>query len=84
MLINSSDNSINKNIKVTFKGLPYIDEEQIIHDFKLIFIDSFSKLTTDQKSSDKIVSDIVKNNLKKIMKNSFQKKPEIDVHLIRF
>ncbi len=84
LLINASDNSINKNIKVTFKGLPDIDEEQIIHDFKLIFIDSFTKLTTDQKLSDKIVSDIVKNNLKKIMKNSFQKKPEIDVHLIRF
>ena len=84
LLINSSDNSINKNIKVTFKGLPYIDEEQIIHDFKLIFIDSFTKLNTDQKSSDKIVSDIVKNNLKKIMKNSFHKKPEIEVHLIRF
>ncbi len=84
LLINSNDNSINKNIKVTFKGLPYIDEEQIIHDFKLIFIDSFTKLNTDQKSSDKIVSDIVKNNLKKIMKNSFHKKPEIEVHLIRF
>ena len=84
LLINSSDNSINKNIKVTFKGLPYIDEEQIIHDFKLIFIDSFTKLNTDQKSSDKIVSDIVKTNLKKIMKKSFHKKPEIEVHLIRF
>jgi len=49
------------------------DTKKIYYDFKLIFIDSFTKLNTDQKSSDKIVSDIVKTNLKKIMKKSLLK-----------
>ena len=63
--------------------MPDIIEEQIINDFKLIFIDTYTKLNSDQKLSDQIISDLVKNNLRKIMKNCFQKKPEIQVHLIR-
>ncbi len=83
LIINEEDFSINKSIKITFKGLPDIDEEEIINNFKLIFIDNFAKLNTSQKSSDQIVSELIRNNLKKIIKNSFQKKPEIEVHLIR-
>ena len=82
--INDNDNSINKNIKITFKGLPEINENEIINNFKLIFNENFTKLNNSQKSSDQIVSDLIKNNLRKIMKNSFQKKPEIEVHLIRY
>ena len=63
--------------------MPEINEDKIINDFKIIFIDHFIKLNNSQKSSDQVVSDLIKNNLKKIMKNSFQKKPEIEVHLIR-
>ncbi len=83
LIINESDNTINNNIKLTFKGLPNIDEDLLTHEFKSIFIDSFSKLNSDQKSSNKILSDLVKNNLRKLMKNLFKKKPEIEVHLIR-
>jgi len=82
--INDNDNSINKNIKITFKGLPEINENEIINNFKLIFNENFIKLNNSQKSSDQIVSDLIKNNLRKIMKNLFQKKPEIEVHLIRY
>ena len=81
--INDNDNSINKNIKISFKGLPEINENEIMNNFKLIFNENFTKLNNSQKSSDQIVSDLIKNNLRKIMKNSFQKKPEIEVHLIR-
>ena len=42
-----------------------------------------TKLNKDQKSSDSIVSDLVKSSFRKIIKNSIQKKPEIEVHLIR-
>ena len=84
LIINDSDNSINKKIKLTFKGLPDLDIDQINQEFKLNFINNFTKLNSDQKSSDQIVSDLVKNNLRKILKNSFQKKPEIEVHIIRF
>ncbi len=83
LIINDNDNSIDKNIKITFKGLPEIDENEILNEFKVIFIENFIKLNDSQKTSDQIVSDLIKNNLRKIMKNTFQKKPEIEVHLIR-
>ena len=68
---------------LTLKGLPGIDEENIKNDFKILFIENFIKLNKDQKSSDLIVSDLVKSSFRKIIKNSIQKKPEIEVHLIR-
>ena len=83
LIINDNDNSINKNIKITFKGLPEISENEIKNEFIVIFIENFTRLNNSQKSSDQIVSDLIKNNLRKIMKNLFQKKPEIEVHLIR-
>ena len=64
--------------------MPEINENEIMNNFKLIFNENFTKLNNSQKSSDQIVSDLIKNNLRKIMKNSFQKKPEIEVHLIRY
>ena len=60
-----------------------IDEENIKNDFKILFIENYTKLNKDQKSSDLIVSDLVKSSFRKIIKNSIQKKPEIEVHLIR-
>ena len=68
---------------LTLKGLPGIDEENIKNDFKIFFIENYTKLNKDQKSSDLIVSDLVKSSFRKIIKNSIQKKPEIEVHLIR-
>ena len=63
--------------------MPGIDEENIKNDFKILFIENYTKLNKDQKSSDLIVSDLVKSSFRKIIKNSIQKKPEIEVHLIR-
>ena len=83
LIINDDDHSINKNILLTLKGLPGIDEENIKNDFKILFIENYTKLNKDQKSSDLIVSDLVKSSFRKIIKNSIQKKPEIEVHLIR-
>ena len=68
---------------LTLKGLPGIDEENIKNDFKILFIENYTKLNKDQKSSDLIVSDLIKSSFRKIIKNSIQKKPEIEVHLIR-
>ena len=68
---------------LTLKGLPGIDEENIKNNFKILFIENYTKLNKDQKSSDLIVSDLVKSSFRKIIKNSIQKKPEIEVHLIR-
>ena len=83
LIINDDDYSINKNMLLTLKGLPGINEENIKSDFKILFIENFTKLNKDQKSSDLIVSDLVKSSFRKIIKHSIQKKPEIEVHLIR-
>ena len=74
LIINDDDYSINKNILLTLKGLLGIDEENIKNDFKIIFIEHYTKLNKDQKSSDLIVSDLVKSSFRKIIKNSIQKK----------
>ena len=68
---------------LTLKGIPDVDEVNIKHDFKKLFVENYVKLNKDQKTSDLIVSDLAKNNLRKVMKNLLQKKPEIEVHLIR-
>ncbi len=82
-VILNQDNSINNNLLLTFKGLPGIDEDQTKNEFKINFIENYLKLNKDQKSSDQIISDLIKSILRKIMRSSFQKKPEIEIHLIR-
>ena len=52
LIINDDDYSINKNMLLTLKGLPGIDEENIKNDFKILFIENYTKLNKDQKSSD--------------------------------
>ena len=84
LIINDDDYSVNKNIQITLKGLPDSDEEIIKNDFKVLFIENYIKLNQDQKSSDIIVSDLVKSSFRKIVKQSSHKKPEIEVHLVRF
>ena len=62
---------------LTLKGLPGIDEENIKNDFKILFIENYTKLNKDQKSSDLIVSDLVKSSFRKIIKNSIQKNQKL-------
>ena len=52
-------------------------------EFKIIFIDTYLKLSNDQKSSDQAISELIKKNIRKILKNYFQKKPEVEVHIFR-
>ena len=51
---------------LTLKGLPGIDEDNIKNDFKILFIENYTKLNKDQKSSDLIVSDLVKVVLERL------------------
>ena len=41
------------------------------------------KLTNDQKNSDKILSELIKVNIRQIFKNSGKSKPEVDVQILR-
>jgi ribonuclease J len=79
----NNDYSIDKNIQLSLIGLPSEQLNSIKEEFKTEFIKNFTKLNNDQKSSDQNVTDIVRKSLKFVLKNILQKKPEIQIHLIR-
>ena len=64
-------------------GLPVEELHLIKEEFKDEFVKNFTKLNDDQKSSDQNVIDIIRKSLKFVLKNILQKKPEIQIHLIR-
>ncbi|MBI04809.1 MAG: MBL fold hydrolase [Pelagibacteraceae bacterium] len=82
-LIINKDYTLDKNLILSTKGLPNLDNQQILGDFKIAFIEVYNNLNSNQKSSDEIVTDIIKKCIKKTVKNYLQKKPEVEVHLIR-
>ncbi len=82
ILINK-DFSIDKNIQLSFIGLPNEELNTVQEEFKTEFIQNYIKLNDDQKSSDQKVIDLIKKNLKHTLKNILYKKPEIQIHLIR-
>ena len=64
-------------------GLPVEELHFIKEEFKDELVKNFTKLNDDQKSSDQNVIDIIRKSLKFVLKNILQKKPEIQIHLIR-
>ena len=82
-IIINNDNSVDKKIILSFKGLPNFDSEMILSEFKVTFIEKYMQFTIDQKKSDLIVSDLIKNNIRQVIKNYSHKKPEVDVHIFR-
>jgi len=82
MLLNS-DYSIDKNIQLSLIGLPNEQLNSIKEEFKNEFVKNFTKLNNNQKSSDQNVTEIIRKSLKFVLKNILQKKPEIQIHLIR-
>ena len=79
----NSDYSIDKNIQLSLIGLPNEQLNPIKEEFKNEFVKNFTKLNNDQKSSDQNVIEIIRKSLKFVLKNILQKKPEIQIHLIR-
>ena len=79
----NSDFSIDKNIQLSFIGLPYEEIDLVKDNFQSEFIENYIKLNQEQKSSDQNVIDLIKKSLKFVLKNILQKKPEIKIHLIR-
>jgi len=82
ILINN-DHSIDNNIQLSLIGLPNEELITIKEEFKTEFIENYIKLNHNQKSSDQNVIDMIRKNLKFVLKNILQKKPEIQIHLIR-
>ena len=82
-IIINKDYSVKKNILLSARGLPEFDQLLILSEFKPIFIDAYLKLSDDQKSSDQAISELIKKNIRQIVKIYFQKKPEVEVHIFR-
>ena len=79
----NNDYSIDKNIQLSLIGLPVEELHLIKEEFKDEFVKNFTKINDDQKSSDQNVIDIIRKSLKFVLKNILQKKPDIQIHLIR-
>ena len=82
-IVINKDYSVEKNILLSSRGLPEFDEDLILNEFKPIFIHTYLKLSNDQKNSDQVISDLIKKSIRQIVKNCFQKKPEVEVHIFR-
>ena len=82
-IVINSDFSIDKNIQISLLGLPSEELGKVKEAFKNEFINNYLKFNNNQKSSDKNIIELITKNLKYILKNTLQKKPDIQVHLIR-
>jgi len=82
-IIINRDYSIGKNILLSAKGLSKFNQDIILDEFKSIFIEKYLKLSDDQKSTDQAITDLIKSNIRYIIKNHLQKKPEVNVHIFR-
>jgi len=82
-LIVNQDMSLNKSIKITANGLSDFDSQQISFLFKEIFIKDYLSLNIEKKSSDNILSDLIKKCIRQSLKPHSSKKPEVKSHIIR-
>ena len=82
-IIINNDMSIHKNIKISSNGLPNFELDEITNDFKLAFISDYLQMNKDQKSSDEIISELIKRIIRQVLKSKFSKKPEVKSHIIR-
>ena len=82
-LIINSDYSLHKEIKITQNGLSIENFKKIEINFNEIFLNEFLHLSEDKKSSDIIISDLIKKVLRKFTKTELGKKPEVKVHILR-
>ena len=82
-IIINEDFSLGKDIILTTNGIPEFDSEIILDKFKPIFLENYLKLSDDNKSSDKIIAELIKSNIRQVIKNYSQKKPQVDTHIFR-
>ncbi|MFL2544036.1 MAG: ribonuclease J [Alphaproteobacteria bacterium] len=73
-IVINDDMTIDKNIQLSFFGLPYDEIDLAKNNFKIEFIENYFKLNQEQKSSDQNVKDLIKKCLKIVLKKILQKK----------
>ena len=77
------DFTLHKNMRITSSGLPSHMCENINDSFKEKFISKYLSLNNEKKSSDLIISELVKKTVRGIVKEYSSKKPEVNSHIIR-
>ncbi len=63
--------------------MPDYDKEQLISDFKEIFIKDYLRLNKEKKSGDKLLNELIKKSIRQSLKYQLSKKPEVKSHIIR-
>ena len=82
-LIINKDFSINKDIKISVNGLSNFDNAYIVESFKELFLKEFINMNSDKKSSDEILTQLIKKIVRQILKQNSSKKPDVQSHIIR-
>jgi len=82
-IIINADLSINNKIMITSKGLPDYDEKLLENDFKELLSEEYVKINDNQKSSNEIVSNLLKKLIRQSLKTQLSKKPDVKSHIIR-
>ena len=82
-VIINNDYSLNKKIILSSRGLPEFDSYLILEEFKSIFFNEYVSLKNNQKNSNEFISELIKKNIRQIIKKYSAKKPEVDVHIFR-
>ena len=82
-IIINEDFSIHKNIKITANGLSNFDSKRILESFKEFFLSDYMQMNSEKKSSDTIMSDLIKKSVRLSLKPQSSKKPEVKTHIIR-
>ena len=82
-LIIHQDFTLHKDIKISFKGLPFHHNENIVDIFKEKFVKEFLLMNNEKKSSDLIIGDLIKKIIRQLIRENISKKPEVSSHIIR-
>ena len=82
-VIINQDFTLNKDIKISFNGLPDHQYEHLVDIFKEIFVKEYLSMNNEKKSSDLIVGDLIKKIIRGIIREDSNKKPEVNSHIMR-
>ena len=81
-LLIKKDFSINENIIISQYGLPLDNLDKLIENYKLEFVNEFTRMNNEKKGSDNIIKDLSKKIVRKYCRQKIDKKPEVLTHVI--
>jgi len=82
-IIIHQDFTLNKDIKISFNGLPDQQYVNVVDIFKEKFVKEYLSMNNEKQSSDLIVGDLIKKIIRGIIRKDSNKKPEVNSHIMR-